>query len=89
MLADTGLAQPAIKDIAEGEHWALNDKPPKNKKMLDAAMKHVVYEPFHPAWREAKELYINPELDLVFNGKRKAQEAVNDFIGKVDGLLKK
>jgi ABC-type glycerol-3-phosphate transport system substrate-binding protein len=89
MIADTGLAQPAIRDIAESEHWALNDNPPKNKKMLDTAMKYVIYEPFHPGWREAKELYMNPELDLVFNGKKSPEDAVNSFIGKVDELLKK
>lgn len=87
MLADTGLAQPAIIDIAESEHWALNDKPPKNKKMLDEAMKYVVYKPFHPAWREAEELYINPELDLVFSGKKSVRDAVDSFINQVDGLL--
>lgn len=89
MLADTGLAQPAITEITQGEHWALNDSPPSNKKMLDEAMKYVVYEPFHPAWREAKELYINPELDLVFNGKKKAPDAVKSFISKVNELLAK
>lgn len=89
MLADTGLAQPAIKDITASEHWTLNDNTPKNKRMLDEAMKYVVYEPFHPEWREAKELYINPELDLVFNGKKPVSEAVKSFIGKVDELLGK
>jgi ABC-type glycerol-3-phosphate transport system substrate-binding protein len=89
MLADTGLAQPAITEITQSKHWALNDDPPRNKKMLDEAMKYVVYEPFHPAWREAKELYINPELDLVFNGKKKAPDAVKSFIGKVNALLAK
>jgi len=86
-LADTGLAQPAIKDIAQSEHWALDNKPPKNKSMLDGAMKYVIYEPFHPAWREAKELYINSELDLVFNGKRSVEDAVKNFTAKVDKLL--
>ena len=88
VLADTGLAQPAIKDIAGSAHWALDNKPPKNKSMLDEAMKYVVYEPFHPAWREAKELYINPELDMVFSGKRSVEEAVKSFTVKVDGLIK-
>lgn len=87
LLADTGLAQPAIIDITNSGHWALNDNPPKNKRMLDEAMKYVIYEPFHPAWREAKELYINPELDLVFNGKKPAGEAVKSFINKVNNLL--
>jgi len=88
MLADTGLAQPAIKDIAQSEHWALDNKPPKNKSMLDDAMKYVIYEPFHPAWREAKELYINSELDMVFSGKRSVEDAVKNFTAKVDSLLK-
>ena len=88
MLADTGLAQPAIKDIAQSGHWALDNKKPHNKSMLDEAMKYVVYEPFHPAWREAKELYINPELDMVFSGKRSVEDAVKNFTVKVDGLLK-
>lgn len=88
MMADTGLAQPAIKEIVRGEHWALNDNPPRNKKMLDDAMKYVIYEPFHPAWREAKELYINPELDLVFSGRKSVEEDVDSFIGKVNDLLK-
>ena len=87
MLADTGLAQPAMIEIAQGPHWIGGDLPPKNKKMLNEAMKYVIYEPFSPLWREAKELYINPELDLLFNGKKKAQEAVNSFVKKVNDLL--
>jgi multiple sugar transport system permease protein len=88
MLADTGLAQPAMVEIAQGPHWIGGDLPPKNKKMLNDAMKYVVYEPFHPAWREAKELYINSELDLLFLGKKTAKDAVNGFIKKVNALLK-
>ncbi len=88
MLADTGLAQPAIMDISRGPNWIDSDLPPKNKKMLNDAMKYVIYEPFHPAWREAKELYIIPELDLVFGGKKSVQDAVKGFINKVNGLLK-
>jgi len=56
--------------------------------MLDDAMKYVVYEPFHPAWREAEELYINPALDLVFNGDKPLEKAVNGFIKDVNDLLK-
>ncbi|MDD5427850.1 MAG: sugar ABC transporter substrate-binding protein [Candidatus Omnitrophica bacterium] len=88
MLADTGLAQPAIIEIANGPHWIGGDLPPKNKKMLNDAMKYVIYEPFHPAWREAKEMYILPELDLVFGGKKTVQDAVKSFMNKVNALLK-
>jgi len=86
-LAQTGLAQPAIIDIAKSSQWAGDDKPPRNKKMLDDAMNYVIYDPFHPAWREAKELYIYPDLDLVFAGKKTLREALDSFIGKVNELL--
>ena len=88
MLADTGLAQPAMTEISEGPHWLDGDLPPKNKKMLNEAMKYVIYSPFHPAWKEAQELYINPEFDLLFSGKKTAAEAVHGFIKKVNELLK-
>ena len=89
MLADTGLAQPAMTAISEGPHWlGGGDLPPENKKMLNEAMKYVIYSPFHPAWKEAQELYINPEFDLLFSGKKTAAEAVQGFIRKVNELLK-
>ena len=87
VLADTGLAQPAMIEIAEGPHWIGGDLPPKNRSMLNEAMKYVIYEPFHPAWREAKEIYMNSELDLLFLGKKTAAEAVAGFIKKVNELL--
>jgi ABC-type glycerol-3-phosphate transport system substrate-binding protein len=86
-LASTGLAQPAMVFIAEGEDWAGDTKPPRNKKMLNDAMRYVIYEPFSSVWREAKEVYIIPELDLVFSGKKTAKEAVETFKAKVDDLL--
>ena len=87
ILAETGLAQPAIVEIAEGPHWLDGDLPPKNKKMLNEAMKCVVYSPFNAAWQEAQELYINPEFDLLFSGKKTAAATVKSFIDKVNKLL--
>lgn len=86
-LAETGLTQPAIKDIARA--WANDGRVPKNKKMLLAAVKHVVYEPFSPGWREARSLYIVPALDRVFKGKEDAKVAIDKIIKKVDNLLNK
>lgn len=88
-LAETGLAQPAIMSIAMSSFWANDGKVPYNKKMLDGAMKYVVYDPFTAVWREAREMYIIPELDLLFGGKKTAQEAVADFINKVNDLIKR
>jgi len=88
-LAETGLAQPAIMSIAMSSLWANDGKVPHNKKMLDDAMKYVIYDPFTPVWREAKEMYIIPEFDLMFGGKKTAQQAVASFINKVNELIKR
>lgn len=88
-LAETGLAQPAMMSVAMSKYWADDGKVPYNKKMLDRAMKYVVYDPFTPVWREAKEMYIIPELDLLFANKKTAWAAIAAFINKVDDLLKR
>ncbi|MFA5339093.1 MAG: sugar ABC transporter substrate-binding protein [Candidatus Omnitrophota bacterium] len=88
MLAESGLAQPANKKIAEGEHFAGSNKPPLNKKMLNEAVTYCVYDPFNFKWREIREKYINPEFDLVFNGLKPVKEAVNAIVPKANELLK-
>ncbi|MCM8793790.1 MAG: sugar ABC transporter substrate-binding protein, partial [Candidatus Omnitrophica bacterium] len=89
ILADSGLAQPANRKIAESKHFALDDKLPLNKKMLNEAVKYVIYEPFHPHWREINELYIVPELEMVFNGQRTVEEAIFKIVPEINKLLKK
>ncbi len=87
ILADSGLAQPANRNIAESEHFARDDKLPRNKKMLNAAVGFVTYDPFHPRWREINELYIVPEFDLVFNGQRTVREAISKIVPDINRIL--
>ena len=88
MLAEAGLAQPAIKDIANGEHWAESSKKPLNKKMLNEAVQYVTYDPFHPRWREIRDLLIGQEFDLVFIGSESVEDAVNKIEQySVDGVM--
>ncbi|MEA3305590.1 MAG: sugar ABC transporter substrate-binding protein [Candidatus Omnitrophota bacterium] len=87
-LADFGLAQPAIKSIAAGPHFAESSKPPLNKGMLNEAVKYAVYSPFHAKWREINELYLGPELDLVFNGKESVEKAMAKVEPEANKLLK-
>ncbi len=87
-LADTGLTQPAIIPIAEGPHFAQSPEKPLNKKMLNEAGKYVMFEPFHTKWREVKELYIIPKLDLVFTGKMTAKDAIAKIAKPANELLK-
>ncbi len=87
IMADEGLAQPANKKIAEGPYWAMNDKAPKNKKMLNEAMDYVRYFPFHENWRRINDSIIGPEFDLMFNGQLSPKEAVADIKPTADKLL--
>ncbi|MBU4376065.1 MAG: extracellular solute-binding protein, partial [Candidatus Omnitrophica bacterium] len=87
-LAGIGLTQPAIESIAEGPYFAESPALPKNKAMLNEAIQYVVYEPFHPKWREINELYLVPELDLVFNGTETAKDAAMKIAPEANRLLK-
>ena len=82
------MTQPAIKSIATGPYFAESPALPKNKSMLNEAIKYVVYEPFHPKWREINELYIVPELDLGFNGTESAEAAAEKIAIEANKLLK-
>ncbi|OGX28422.1 MAG: hypothetical protein A2879_00275 [Omnitrophica WOR_2 bacterium RIFCSPHIGHO2_01_FULL_49_10] len=88
ILAESGLAQPANKKIAESEHFAGSNKPPANKKMLNEAVKYAVYDPFNSKWREIRDLYITPEFDLMFNGLKSVKAAVDTIVPKANELLK-
>lgn len=89
LLAESGLAQPANRRIAEGAHFAGSANKPLNKKMLNDAVKFAIYDPIHPTWREIQGLYIGPELDLVFNGEKSAEEAARKISLDVNKMLKK
>lgn len=87
IMAEEGLAQPANRVIAEGEHWALSPKPPKNKRMLNEAAQHVVYFPFHENWRRINDSLIGQEFDLMFNGQVTPAEAVAKITPEANKLL--
>lgn len=84
-LAETGLTQPAMKEIART--WANDGKRPANKAMLLDAVKYVIYDPFTSAWREARELYIIPALDKVFKGRVSVEEGVKPIVSKINRLI--
>lgn len=85
--AEMGLTQPAIKSTAMGPHFAGNLTPPRNKGMLNEAVKYVEYEPFHLKWREINELHLTPQLDLVFNGTETVEEAITKVTPEANRLL--
>ncbi len=87
-LAKRGLAQPSRIAVAESENWAKDPTPPANKKMLNEAVNHIVFSPFHPRWREIEEKYVRPQLDLVFNGKKTAAEVAEEVAPQINSILK-
>lgn len=87
-LAKRGLAQPSRVAVAESDAWAGNNLPPANKGMLNEAVKHIVFSPFDPSWREIQEKFLNPKLDLVFNGKLTAAEVLQEAAPKINAELK-
>ena len=86
--AKRGLAQPARISVAKSDAFAGDNAAPKNKKMLNEAVQYVVFSPFHPKWREIEEKYIRPKLDLVFNGKKTAEEAAREMAPEINAQLK-
>jgi len=86
-LAKQGLAQPSRIAVAESEAWAKNPDPPANKGMLNEAVKHIVFGPFHPRWREIEEKYLSPKLDLVLNGKKTAAEVLTEAAKNINAVL--
>jgi ABC-type glycerol-3-phosphate transport system substrate-binding protein len=88
MMAQKGLAQPAIKEIAEGPYWAGDKQKPLNKGMLNEAVKYVVYSPFNSKWREVQDKYIYPALDHLRLGDIDAKEFSERVIPEVNEMLK-
>ncbi len=86
-LARRGLAQPSRSEVAKSESFAKNADAPANKKMLNEAVEHIVFSPFHPRWREIQDKFILPQLELVFGGKKKAQEVLPLIAPKINAIL--
>ena len=75
LLAESGLSQPALMQIANSPAF-LDQKDPKNKKLLLEAMKRGKFSPLCKNWPEVKIL-IDDEFTGVWEGKRSIQEALD------------
>ncbi len=87
MLAAAGIAQPASKKIADGPAWAGVSETPLNRKTLNNAVRYIVYNPFHPKWREAWERFVLPQLDLILNRRVTVKEGLDKMTKEVNALL--
>ncbi|HOE68933.1 MAG TPA: sugar ABC transporter substrate-binding protein [Candidatus Omnitrophota bacterium] len=89
LFAKRGLSQPARIEVAKGDAFANDPQPPANKKMLNEAVRHVVFSPLHPQWREIEEKILKPRLELVFNGKKRAEEVIKEVAAEINATLKR
>jgi multiple sugar transport system substrate-binding protein len=74
-LAEDGLSQPALMKVANSADF-LDDKPPLNKKLVLAAMKHGKYAPLCRNWFDIKAI-LDRELTAAWEGKETILEALD------------
>jgi multiple sugar transport system permease protein len=84
-LALTGLAQPAIKSLAESDAW-LDGRKPLNKRITTEGVPFIKFLPFSAAWNEAMSK-INPELDAVWLGKQTPKQAIAKTLAAAQKVL--
>jgi multiple sugar transport system substrate-binding protein len=77
-MAALGLAQPALRSVAESPDF-LDGQKPLNKKLLLKAVDYGVCAPRAVNWRELQESVIMPISDRVWSGKITAAQAVSQM----------
>lgn len=82
-LAATGLAQPAMKKIAESDLF-LDGKKPLHKAMLLDAVQYVKFAPLMPEWEEINVSMIAPAFDKIWNGKEKAAPVLKKMVPEIN-----
>lgn len=78
-LASQGGLQPAIMELAQSEIF-MDDKPPKNKKIMHEAVKYIVFSPLTRHWDEINMADLGPVLDNVWSGKETAEQAMKRIV---------
>ncbi|MBC8134695.1 MAG: extracellular solute-binding protein, partial [Fibrella sp.] len=84
-LAKTGLAQPALSDLANSPLW-LDGQKPRNRKLTIEQVPYVQFEVLYPNWKEI-EAIITPKLELVWNKSMTAEQAVKAFLPPAQAKL--
>jgi multiple sugar transport system substrate-binding protein len=81
--ANLGYIQPALISLAHSKAF-LNDRAPAHKAMMLDAPNHAVYSPENPHWDEALDSIINPKMDSIMLGQRKAADVLPGIAQEVD-----
>ncbi len=84
-LAKTGLAQPALANLADSPLW-LDGNRPKNRKLTIEQVPYVHFEVMNSGWKEITAI-ITPKLELVWNGTLTPTQAVDAFMPPAQAKL--
>jgi multiple sugar transport system substrate-binding protein len=82
-LAETGLAQPAMKAVAESKAFLDGQKPLHKKVVLDA-VKYITFMPLMPQWEEINVSMIAPAFDKIWTGKEKANKVMKEMVPEIN-----
>lgn len=85
-LAQTGLAQPAIKAIAESPDF-LDGKPPASKKFLLDAVNYGCFVPDSDKWQQALSAAVQPALDKVWADKTTPAKIMPEVAKEVTKII--
>ncbi|HRU39264.1 MAG TPA: extracellular solute-binding protein, partial [Candidatus Goldiibacteriota bacterium] len=82
-LAQTGLAQPAIKEIAESKAF-LDGQAPRHKDVVLKAVQYVTFAPLMPEWEQINVSMIAPAFDKIWTGKEKASKVIKEMVPEIN-----
>jgi multiple sugar transport system substrate-binding protein len=86
-LARTGLAQPAMLDIAKSKDF-LDGQPPASKDFLLNAAEIGDFQPDSVKWQEALSSYLYPALDKVWMGEKDIETIMKTAVKEINKMLK-
>jgi multiple sugar transport system permease protein len=91
-LAESGLAQPAIRSLSLREPWIPGPNTPepmqypKNRIVTDLSVPHVTFGPTADYWPEVRDL-VNARLDGLWNGETTAKAALDRGVAEGQARL--
>jgi multiple sugar transport system substrate-binding protein len=78
-----GYSQPALMKLANSDVF-LKQSPPATKKFLLQAPNVALYTPALSEWDEAQSAIVNPKIDLVMLGQKKAKPVMDEVTEAVN-----
>jgi multiple sugar transport system substrate-binding protein len=82
-LAQTGLAQPAMKAIAESKAF-LDGQAPKHKDIVLKAVDYITFVPLIPEWEQINVSLIAPAFDKIWTNKEKAGPVIKKLVPEIN-----